>query len=192
VCICLLYVGPIRWRCLCQHRPPWLWHPGSVETCSSETVRQLCLDFIAWIAGDTGCTVHVVLRPAWPWTLTLTLNISIWRDSPAPPAQWAVASSFTRFLYHTQRRTTVGRTPLDEWSARFRDLYLTTLITNVHAPGGIRTHNPSRQAAADLRLRPRGHWDRQHKIFINSKIRIWTSVDASLQESLSHRNSDKY
>ena len=30
------------------------------------------------------------------------------------PPQWARASSFTRFLDHTQRRTTVGRTPLDE------------------------------------------------------------------------------
>ena len=29
------------------------------------------------------------------------------------------------FLDYTQRRTTVGRTPLDEWSARRRDLYLT-------------------------------------------------------------------
>ena len=33
--------------------------------------------------------------------------------------------------------------------------------TNIHAPGGIRTHNLSRRAAADLRLRPSGHWDRQ-------------------------------
>jgi hypothetical protein len=32
--------------------------------------------------------------------------------------------------------------------------------TNIHAPGGIRTHNPSKRAAADPRLRPRGHWDR--------------------------------
>ena len=31
--------------------------------------------------------------------------------------------------------------------------------TNIHALGGIRTHNPSKRAAADLRLRPRGHWD---------------------------------
>ena len=31
---------------------------------------------------------------------------------------------------HTQRRTTVGRTPLDEWSARRRDLYLTTHDTH--------------------------------------------------------------
>ena len=29
-------------------------------------------------------------------------------------------------------------------------------------PGGIRIHNLSRRAAADLRLRPRGHWDRQN------------------------------
>jgi hypothetical protein len=26
-------------------------------------------------------------------------------------------------------------------------------------PGGIRTHNPSKRAAAEPRLRPRGHWD---------------------------------
>jgi hypothetical protein len=31
--------------------------------------------------------------------------------------------------------------------------------TNIHAPGGIRTHNPSKRAAADPRLRPHGHWD---------------------------------
>ena len=34
------------------------------------------------------------------------------------------------FLDHTQRRTTVGRTPLDEWSARHRDHYLTTHNTH--------------------------------------------------------------
>jgi hypothetical protein len=32
------------------------------------------------------------------------------RDSP----QWVRTSSFTRFLDHTQRRTTVGKTPLGE------------------------------------------------------------------------------
>jgi len=32
--------------------------------------------------------------------------------------------------------------------------------TDNHASGGIRTHNLNRRAAADLRLRPRGHWDR--------------------------------
>ena len=44
--------------------------------------------------------------------------------------QWGKVSSFTRFIDHTQRRTTVGRTPLDEWPARRRDLYLTTHNTH--------------------------------------------------------------
>ena len=39
-------------------------------------------------------------------------------------------SSFLKFLDHTQRRDAVGRTPLDEWSARRRDLYLTTHNTH--------------------------------------------------------------
>ena len=50
------------------------------------------------------------------------LFVYFWRDSP----QLAMASSFTRFLDHIQWRTTVGRTPLDAWSARRRDLYLIT------------------------------------------------------------------
>jgi len=33
-----------------------------------------------------------------------------WYDSP----QWAMASSFTTFLDHPQRRIKIGRTPLDE------------------------------------------------------------------------------
>ena len=49
-------------------------------------------------------------------------------------------SSFTGFLDHTQRRTTVDKTPLDERLARHRDLYLTThnmlhsQQTDIHAP----------------------------------------------------------
>ena len=50
----------------------------------------------------------------------------LWHCSPTR----AMASSFLRFLDHTQRRITVGRTPLDEWSARRRDLYLTTHNTH--------------------------------------------------------------
>jgi hypothetical protein len=49
------------------------------------------------------------------WTLKalMLLNrvlVSFWHNNP----QWARASSFTKFLDHTQRRSTVGRTPLDE------------------------------------------------------------------------------
>ena len=37
---------------------------------------------------------------------------------------------FLMFLDHTQQHNTVGRTPLDERSARRRDLYLTTHDTH--------------------------------------------------------------
>jgi hypothetical protein len=71
-------------------------------------------------------------------------------------------------LVHTQTHTIVGRTPLDEGSARRRDLYLTThehsQDTNIHAPGGIRTHDPSMRSAADPSLRPRRRWDQLNKI----------------------------
>jgi hypothetical protein len=35
-----------------------------------------------------------------------------------------------------------------------------TQRTNIHAPGGVWTHNRSRWAAVDLCVRPCGHWDR--------------------------------
>jgi hypothetical protein len=47
---------------------------------------------------------------------------------------------FRRFTITHFRHTTLGRTALDEWSARRRDLYLTTHNThntNIHASGGI-------------------------------------------------------
>jgi len=68
------------------------------------------------------------------------------------PLVRAMTSSFLRFLDHT-----VGGTPLDEWSARRRDFYLTTNKTHNRqisilppTSGGIRTHDLSRRAGADL------------------------------------------
>jgi len=67
---------------------------------------------------------------------------------------------------HAVKHITFHRTPLDEGSAHRRDLYLTThniqkRQTNIHAPGGIRTHNPSKRAAADSHLGPRGRCHRR-------------------------------
>ena len=95
----------------------------------------------------------------------------LWRlqpnRGPWPTHSWG--------FYNTHRRTTVGRSPLYEWSAHRRNLYLTTDNThNRHtsmSPDGIRPHNLSRRAAAELRLRPRGHWDRHGMYQYSSKIR---------------------
>jgi len=81
----------------------------------------------------------------------MTLFVCFWKDSP----QWAMASSFTRFLDHTQRHTTVGRTPLDEWSARRRDLYLTTHNTqNRQTSCSLWDSNPKSQHARGRRPTP--------------------------------------
>jgi hypothetical protein len=75
---------------------------------------------------------------------------------------WRCGPTLAMTPSFTQRCATVVRAPLDEWSARRRDLYLAThnIQTDIHAPGGFRTHDLSRRAAVDLRLRRRGHWDR--------------------------------
>jgi len=72
--------------------------------------------------------------------------------------------------------TTIGRTPLDEWSARHSAHYLTTHNTHNRKtsmpPVRFKQAIPSKRATADPRLRPRGHRDRlwmflaaQHSFF---------------------------
>ena len=56
---------------------------------------------------------------------------------------------------------TLGRTPLHEWSARRRCLYLQQ-HTKLHACRGNRTRNLSKRAAAGLR--PCGHWYRPYNL----------------------------
>ena len=66
---------------------------------------------------------------------------------------------FLMFLDHTQRRSTVGRTPLDEWSARRRHLYLkhTTITTAKHPCPRWDSNQRSQQASGH---RPLACWDR--------------------------------
>jgi len=51
-------------------------------------------------------------------------------------------------------------------SVRIRDNTQYSQQTDIHAPGGIRTHNPNKQVAAGLCLRLRGHWNRQNLIYV--------------------------
>jgi len=100
--------------------------------------------------GRIQCRIHLsrhwypTSRPVDGYITSWPLFL-LWRCGPTR----AMTSSFLRFLDHTKRRITVCRTPLDEWSVRRKDLYMTTLTTNIHVPGGIRTHDLSRRAAAD-------------------------------------------
>ena len=88
----------------------------------------------------------------------------------------AMASSFLRFLEITHNDTPQSVRLLwtsDQPFAETSTWQHTTLTTTHPCPGGIGTHNLSRRAAADLRLRPRGHWDRHY----NEITEINFSVD---------------
>ena len=78
----------------------------------------------------------------------------------------AMASSFLRFLDHTQRRVTVGKTPLDELSARRKDLYLTTHNTHNRRtsmpPVGFEPTIAAGERPQTYALEV-GHWDR-HRV----------------------------
>ena len=86
---------------------------------------------------------------------SLSLTVCLWRNSP----KRARAASFLMFLDHTQWHTTVSRSPLDGWSARRRDLYLTDNIHNKYRC----TRRDSKQqsqhalARATLNLNSRTH-----------------------------------
>jgi len=67
----------------------------------------------------------------------------LWRCDPTR----VMVSSFLRFLDHTQRGTTVGRTPLDEWSARRRDTLHTTLTTDKYPCPRWDSNTRSQQAS---------------------------------------------
>jgi hypothetical protein len=81
--------------------------------------------------------------------------VCFWGDSP-PMGHGLLNHEVSR---SHKRHTTLGKTPLYEKSARRRDLYLTKLTTDIDAFGEIRTPQLSRRAAADLRHRPRGHYN---------------------------------
>jgi hypothetical protein len=73
----------------------------------------------------------------------------------------------------------IGMCPPNEGSARRKGLYphntQQSHDANIHAPGGIRTRNPGKRVAADLRFRPRGHWYRQNSELILLKISLFNA-----------------
>ena len=119
-----MYRGSWRGKSLEKCRAPYLLEAGKIITLSEDLQASSARPYakrevfkwwelVTWNKGSGGLAFLLIL-------------IFLWRCDPTR----LVASSFLRFLDHAQRRTTVGRTPLDEWSARRRDLYLTTHNTH--------------------------------------------------------------
>jgi hypothetical protein len=63
--------------------------------------------------------------------------------------------------------------------------------TNFHAPRWFRTDDRSRRAAVDLRLRPRGYWDRRRLSFMNTNklTDILSSVDKVIKSGSASNNT---
>ena len=90
-----------------------------------------------------------------------TVFINTKRDLTVWGPSWVMDFSFLRFLYHTQRHTTVGRTTPDKWSARRRDFWLHTTLTADRKQCLRWDSDPQSQQPSGRRL-TRGHWDRHN------------------------------
>ena len=117
------------------------------------------------VFGTVECDTHKLPLPRSPCTLQRTAPPSFYHGAKAPVGQGFI-DSFQDAWSHSVTHTTLGTTPLEEWSARQRDLYQT--IHNSQETD-IRTRNPSKRAAVDPRLRRRDHWHRRSELTIHPK-----------------------
>ena len=99
---CYVYMG--HRFCIALRQRNWLLCCSSLEHLKPGCLSRICF-FFSSLLGNTSYN----FPPLWRCGLTRTMTFS-----------------FSKFLDHTQRHTTVRSTPPDEWSARRRDLYLTT------------------------------------------------------------------
>jgi hypothetical protein len=107
---------------------------------------------------ETACCGLIILNHVRAVSTTLFLPHGATAPSgPGPPYY----QSFTITLRHI---TFVGLLwTSDQPEPQTSTLQHTTLTRdNIHATGGIRIRTPTKRAAAEPRLRPRGHWDRLH------------------------------
>ena len=102
----------------------------------------------------------------------MALFVYFWRNSPTR----ARAASCLRFLDHTQLHPTVGRTSLDEESARRRGLCLTT--HDIHKRQASMHSEGFEPAFPPSGLRPLGHWDR-HSVALPLMIHVVFSFNLS-------------
>jgi hypothetical protein len=104
----------------------------------------------------------------------------LWRCGPT----LAMASSFLMLLDYIEWRKKFGRTPLEEWSARRRDLYLTTKNIRNTEPCNRWDANPQRckRVAADLCLWQGGQWDQILKYKLSIYNNLYEEIICNIQK----------
>ena len=96
------------------------------------------------------------------------LLLFFWLYNPSWLYFHSPVEGFSHFIFEVSRSHTTTRHSREDFSGRvispsqrpLPDNIQHSQQKNIHSPGGIRTHNLSRPAAEDPRLRPRGHCDR--------------------------------
>jgi len=134
-------------------------------------------------------TVRTVSRPEACSTRPLIAEIWVWFQAvfsvaQQPPVPWGLLIiEDSQSQWDTPYSLGLLRTsdlPVAETSTWQHTTH--SQETVIHAPGGIWTHNPGKQAGAELRLSPHGHWDRRFQ-FIPS----WIYVDRATMGDISIR-----
>jgi len=121
-----------------EHRAPWVPNFGL-------QVRLYWLSFFFFslmLQADSEIIPHFRPRPL-SCTLSSLVAIYLSYSNPCPPTRCRCRGLLLYLI-------TLGRTPMDEWSARPRDLYLTTFRHQWH----WRDSNPQSQQVNGLRPTP--------------------------------------
>jgi hypothetical protein len=117
--------------------------------------------------------VHFSSPPYVPYATHISSSLTFFfspcgaaaQRGPWPPHSWGF------LITHNDASHTVGLLwTSDRLVAETSTWQHTTLTTNIHAPGGIRNHDLSWRAAADLRLRPRGYSERHRPWLIQPNM----------------------
>jgi hypothetical protein len=132
---------------------------------SSSRNQVLSITRIAWNTqkcslGNFGsflvftCVVDMIITV----TYNLLIYLFIFSDTAAKRGLWPRSRGFV--ITHNDAPQSVRLLWTSDQIVAETSTWQHTQQTNIHFPGGIRTHDRSRRAAVDIRLRPRGHWDR--------------------------------
>ena len=122
------------WKCL------QLLRSSNLGYCRQSDIRSISFKFLAitWkVKYDFSQDAILILVQQQPWSC---------------PGRLIVEDSRSQTIKHTHTYT-LGRTPLDEWSARRRGRYLHNTLetqeTNIHPVGGFWTWDASNKSASD-------------------------------------------
>jgi hypothetical protein len=172
----VLMMFVVKTRTCCTEWRSELWATACVLFCFTVwTYVQLQWTLQHDIAGDLTISTHVhnrlklsagmltylsLVRQYVPviHDILNTRRLTIHNKQPPLLSQGllTVEDSWSNSVGHT----TFGRTSLDEWPVRRKDVYLTEYKANIYATGGIRTRSHNKREAAEPHLRSRGHWNR--------------------------------